>query len=473
MCTCYDQGQKVAPPNQSRLTPVGGAGFTWMRVPPVAWGLLTLGAAVILLLSFTSGVARAEVYPIRDHNRLTLLSDPDEGLDEKLAMIRSAQHHIHIMTYYWDDTPVGLEVAFAVREALERGVEVRVLASRIPTRATDPGMKVREMLKEPTADGRTAWIHFVGPVDYPFGVWDNIHEKLLLVDGQAAVIGGRNLSSFIHDARDMELKVEGPLVTDLQAHFKRMFDFCVEGRAALTCGKRQADCYFKWLEETFPSDPVYFNNFSTYSDNHRARLVTHAAPMDMWNTDVKKEERLSQHDDIVEALVSSSFKHLRMYNYFLLHTTRMEDFLSESVTSGKKVEIITNSLESSAYLSEAGYRVALPYAATLPSGPISYYLWRPILPQKYLHLKAAILDDDHAFLGSHNFTTASTSVSSELAIEFWAKPVVAELIQHFEKDKVNRCTPVDRAYFQEQLLSQTSLDGFKEKLLKPLIEYIY
>lgn len=434
---------------------------------------LRVVAALLLVWLACPQQARADVYPIRDHNRLALLSDPEQGLDEKLAMIRSAKHHIHIMTYYWDDTPVGLEVAAAVREALERGVEVRVLASRIPTRATDPGMKVREILKEPTADGRTAWVHFVGPVDYPFGVWDNIHEKLLLVDGRVAVIGGRNLSSFIYNARDMELKVEGPLVADLQAHFKRMFDFCVEGHAALTCGKRQAACYVKWLDETFSQESQYFNNFSTYPDNHRARLVTHEAPMDVWNVEMNKEERLAQHDDIVEALVNANFQHLRMYNYFLLHTTRMEEFLSQSVKAGKKVEIITNSLESSAYLSEAGYRVALPYAATLPDGPISYYLWEPTLPEKYLHMKAAILDENHAFVGSHNFTTASTSVSSELAIEMWAKPVVSELIGYFEADKLNRCQPVDRSYFQEQLLSQTSLDGFKERILKPLIEYIY
>jgi phosphatidylserine/phosphatidylglycerophosphate/cardiolipin synthase-like enzyme len=426
-----------------------------------------------LLLSLLPWVeAAAEVYPIREGNHVTVLQDPADALRRKIALIKRANHHIHIMTYYWDDSPVGLEVANAVRAALDRGVEVRVLSTRIPTRATDPGMKIREILKPPTADGRRAVVHFAGPVGYPFGVFDNIHEKLLLIDGEVAVIGGRNFSSFIWDARDCEFLLEGPVVQDLQRHFKKMLDFVAEGHAAMECGKRQTDCYRQWLLDTFAQEPLYFDAFRSYADGVKARLITHSAPLEDWGIDLSREQRLEQNDDIVETLANAEFQTLRIYNYFLLHTPRVRDFLVQSIEGGKEIEIITNSLESSAYLSELGYRVALPEAATLPEGDVSYYLWRSSSREKYLHAKVVILDDDHVIVGSHNFTTASTAVSSELAVEIWSRPVASDLIAMFDADK-QLCDEVDVAFFQEQLLELRAQRNFQERVFRPVMEFLY
>ena len=52
----------------------------------------------------------------------------------------------------------------------------------------------------------------------------------------------------------------------------------------------------------------------------------------------------------------------------------------------------------------------------------------------YLHEKVMLFDDDHGFIGSHNFGLGSTSVSSEIAIEFYSKPIVDTLVNVFDKE---------------------------------------
>ena len=52
--------------------------------------------------------------------------------------------------------------------------------------------------------GRKATFLLFDPFDSDSLITNNIHEKLLLVDGKKAVIGGRNISKYVLEAKDFE-----------------------------------------------------------------------------------------------------------------------------------------------------------------------------------------------------------------------------------------------------------------------------
>jgi phosphatidylserine/phosphatidylglycerophosphate/cardiolipin synthase-like enzyme len=85
-----------------------------------------------------SSTAFAKVYDYTHNNRLSLLEDANASVDLKVELIRKAKHHVHIVTFFWDDSVVPKRLADELNKANARGVEVRILTSFVATMGTDP-----------------------------------------------------------------------------------------------------------------------------------------------------------------------------------------------------------------------------------------------------------------------------------------------------------------------------------------------
>jgi phosphatidylserine/phosphatidylglycerophosphate/cardiolipin synthase-like enzyme len=105
--------------------------------------------------------------------------------------------------------------------------------------------------------------------------------------------------------------------------------------------------------------------------------------------------------------------------------------------------MITNSMATAKSISDKGYLYGLPEMHNLVERGLQLYQWLGSEPEQgqdklfYLHEKVMLFDDDHGVIGSHNFGSGSTSVSSEIAIEFYSKPVVKTLIDVFDAEKTS------------------------------------
>ncbi len=392
-----------------------------------------------LMCVFTSVVVEAKIYPFSQNNQLTLMEDPVAASETKLQMVREAKHHIHIITYFWDDSTFPRKLAKELVKANERGVEVRILTTFFPSLLTDMSGRSKKWLSTKNSKALFNYLR-MKPVE-GLTLSNNLHEKIFLVDGERAVIGGRNISDSSFRGKDMEVMLEGPVVHQVQEHFRVMHDFMLQLETNSKCNANVESCLLaiQELEQTrfYENDPDYFVPSKIFEPGIVARIITHEAILKQHQNVFNIKERVSMDDDIMKVIMDIDFKKLRAYHYFIIPTPIYKKHIEKMLEEGKEIQLITNSQKSASFVSNKGYLYSLPDMNELAGKGLEMFQWKGDGQLAYLHEKVMIFDEDHAIIGSHNFGIGSTSVSNEIAVEFKSKEIAGRLIEVFDEEISN------------------------------------
>jgi len=394
---------------------------------------------IISLLISILNIAYADVYDFTEGNQLTLIQESKESEKIKLELVKKAQHHIHIMTYYWDSTTFPTELIGELKKAHARGVEIRITTTFIPTLATDVFLKSFWSLMNGKNDSK-ATLSFL--LFKPTGTevfTNNLHEKIFLVDGKKAILGGRNVSDNAQKAKDLEVILEGPVVNQVQNHFLKMFTFVNELTRDFFCDDDDKKCLDNYNSDLFSqNDSSFFPTQKILDNGIQARILTHNAVIDSYKYEMDHDDRLNLKDDIIETITQTNFEKIRYYSYFIIPTPYFQKFLESSLANGKEIEVITNSLSSSAFISNKGYLYSLPQMKKLVKKGLNVHQWKGYNNLSYIHEKVMLFDDNHGIIGSHNFGIGSTTVSNEIAVEFYSTEIVKILSDVFDSEVANK-----------------------------------
>ncbi len=417
----------------------------------------------------------AKVYDFTALNQVDLIESPYDSADLKVDLIRKAKHHIHIITFFWDETSLPERLAKELNEANARGVEVRILTTAFPTFTTDMLGKGRRKLN-PSFKSKFAYLDLT-PSRF-FGITHSLHEKIFLVDGEVAIVGGRNISDSSLNGKDLEVKLQGEVVNQIQHHFKVMFDFILSMKVKSRCMMAESNsCEDEMNKIKFTSqDLSYFPVQPSFNAGVEVRLLSHEAVLHQYENNMNKDARLVQSDDILDTIVKIPFKTLRAYQYFMLPTERFKNYLNENLDKGNKIEIITNSLESAKFSSNLGYVYSLPDVLKFVEDGISLYQWKRNQKLKYVHEKVLIFDDEQIVIGSHNLVTGSTGVSNEIALQIKSKDLALKLISVFEAEKSNEnITNKASIGFLQDEISQfsTKIKILRLKFVRGFLQELY
>lgn len=430
---------------------------------------------ILISICLSSSLA-AKVYEHVDGNKLTLLEDPASAVDHKIELIKKSKHHINILTFFWDDSTIPDRMALELSRAHARGVEVRILTSWIPTIGTDIFGKGRKNLK---AKSNAIFSYLSLTPGKTLSLTHSLHEKIFSVDGEIAIIGGRNISDSSLSGKDMEVQMEGPVVNQVQDHFKRMFDFVVELKIKGKCVREETSeaCENNFKKLIFSAnDKSFFPDQNKFEDGVPARIISHEAVLHQYEKGMNKAQRLLQPDDILDTVVKFKFKKMRAYNYFVIPTQRYRDFLESNLAAGNSIEIITNSLESAKFSSNWGYYYSIPDALDLVQKGLELYQWQRNQKLNYVHEKVLIFDEEHVIIGSHNFGTGSTGVSNEIVIDFKSKAIAERLTEIFEGEKADSSitSKADAEFLDnENRLYKRMIRYVRTKALSSLLKEIY
>jgi len=173
--------------------------------------------------------------PLVAGNAVTLLQDGEATYRSMFQAIAGARRHINMETYILQDDEIGQRFAAALIAKRRQGLQVNLMYDGLG--ALDTPQAFFEPLK---ANGvRVLAYNPVNPLKAKAG-WDlneRDHRKLLVVDGEIAFLGGINISAVysgsspkarpqhgMSDAetrpwRDTHVRIEGPVVTELQKTF--------------------------------------------------------------------------------------------------------------------------------------------------------------------------------------------------------------------------------------------------------------
>lgn len=159
--------------------------------------------------------------PLVPGNRVTELLNGDEIFPAMLAAIRGAQRTITFETFIYWRAEIGREFAEALAERAAAGVRVHVLIDFVGSNKMDPALLdlIRDAGGEVERFHPLCWYHL--------SRFNNrTHRKLLVVDGKIGFTGGvgiadewRGRAQDEHHWRDTHFRVEGPVVTQMQAAF--------------------------------------------------------------------------------------------------------------------------------------------------------------------------------------------------------------------------------------------------------------
>ena len=154
----------------------------------------------------------------RDGNRLQLLENGEEFFPAVFEAIAAAEKEVLLETFIFFKDKVGQELQQVLIGAAERGVSVDVTVDGYGSADLDG-----EFAAAMTRAG--VRIHMFDPGKRLLGkrvnVFRRMHRKIVVVDGEAAFIGGINFSAdhlgdFGPEAKqDYALRVEGPVVHDI------------------------------------------------------------------------------------------------------------------------------------------------------------------------------------------------------------------------------------------------------------------
>ena len=161
-----------------------------------------------------------------------LLEDGPAALALRIALVRRAQRHIDAQYYIWRDDAAGQLLRAELAAAAARGVQVRLLLDDFGSPGADgwalPGVELR--LFNPARLRRWRWMNIL----FDFSRLNRrMHNKALVVDGIACVIGGRNIGDeyFAADhpalAADLDVLAIGAVAAAMAADFQRYWDAAV------------------------------------------------------------------------------------------------------------------------------------------------------------------------------------------------------------------------------------------------------
>lgn len=171
-----------------------------------------------------------------DAGDFALLDDPRQALAWRLALIRTARHAIDAQYYSWEEDGSGKLLLAELLLAARRGVKVRLLlddlyageARFLPILARQENFEVR--LFNPFHFRLWRPLGFALEVLLRFRRLNHrMHNKLLLVDGREAIMGGRNIGDSYFDLGqspnfvDLDLLCRGPICCQLERGFVRFW----------------------------------------------------------------------------------------------------------------------------------------------------------------------------------------------------------------------------------------------------------
>ena len=164
----------------------------------------------------------------------SLLSHGREAFIVRLALADLAERSLDMQYYMWDGDTTGRIVVDHVMKAANRGVRVRLLVDDPFYKASDsvkaaldahPDVEIR--LFNPLTNRRWSILDFI----FDFGrVNRRMHNKLMVADNAAAIVGGRNIGDIyygvntIANYRDLDVLAVGPVVRDLSGVFDRFWN---------------------------------------------------------------------------------------------------------------------------------------------------------------------------------------------------------------------------------------------------------
>jgi len=394
---------------------------------------------------------------------IRLLADPSEALESRLHLAALSTTTLDIQYYLWQGDTSGLALTHEVLQAAERGVRVRILLDDIYHSGRDsayqtldahPNVEVR--LFNPMGNrGAAKQANYVlkkSSFNY------RMHNKIFLVDGVAAILGGRNIGDeyFGQDPSFNFQDMDAIALGDAAADAGRAFDLFWNADLAIpvaavsnkpkVMGTASQGARLAAAREQIR--PAAEGNPAAATESWLSALSNEL----LWTNAriiVDRPDRSSEQPDSAfmalaqDPSVRPSESVVIQTAYLIPNGPTMGN-LETLGAEGVSMRVLTNSAQSNNHNSVHAFYV--PYRKRLieagidlyevqGNGSLAEYLDRVGKDGRAgLHTKAMVVDERIAVIGSYNMDPRSRVWNSEIALVVEDAGFASEVLEEMARD---------------------------------------
>jgi cardiolipin synthase len=381
--------------------------------------------------------------PLYTGNRVTVLRDGPDTFAATFAAIHGAQHYIYLEYYIFEEVSFnGEQLSDLLIARQQQGIQIDVIYDGIGSLSTPAALFDRL---------RSAGIHVrqFNPIGTsPFSINDRDHRKILIADGQAAIIGGVNLSVDYesgsgggsspkgHEAtptpaapaapaasaherwHDVDLQIEGPAVRELKQLFEQ--HWVSQGGAA-------AELIASVEALTARGDEV-------------VRVIGSQGG-----------QLMPRYYATLISAIRSAATHIWVTAAYFVPTHQEYRALSRAARRGVDVRLLLPSHSDSAPALAAQHS---HYAELLKAGVKIYERSDGIL-----HSKTVVVDGVWSVVGSSNFDHRSVLFNDEVDAVVISTTTGAQLEHYFQQD-LEHASGIDLASWEQRPMGQKLREHF-------------
>jgi len=372
---------------------------------------------------FGSALAMANPLPV-EGNSIQVLQNGDEFFPAMLQAIRDAKKTINFEAYIVYSDEIGRAFCEALAERARAGLQVRVLLDGVGSSWSLNNSDVRAMEQ---AGCKFSYYH-------PTHSWRvdrtnrRTHRRILVIDGRIGFTGGvgfaKQWAGHAQDKehwRDMQLRLQGPLVANLQATFQQ--HWAKTGEEMLSGA------------DQFPGVPA--------AGNVKAQIVSSysfsIAPV-----------------PLVQAVAfAAATKRVWITNAYCTPTPDQVELLVKAAKRGVDVRIIVPGENNDQPLTKSAGRGA--YGKLLEGG-VKIFEYQPTM----IHIKSMVVDTLFSMVGSSNLDARSAEINEELDVAVYDRDFSRQMEETFTNDLRNT-----REYTLEQFRRRSLWERTVEWLAYP------
>ena len=382
---------------------------------------------------------------------LRLLSDESTALHHRLQLIDAAQHELLFSAYEVGDDPVALRILAGLRSAAARGVDVKLIIDGHSGNNLMPKVLMQHLIEHGVAVRE-----HLPDVRYQVDLGrQRMHDKLLIVDGQHLIMGGRNLRADYYglaesNFTDREVYLIGSTAAHARSYFLARWHAGTSGvpdlnRAEKKSVLKRQELAFLNVADASKHGIGHRQPSTAYSASRLDALAGAAAvldqaltaPLPMSSTCCAEHslqcecekfffvERLcflhdipDQSKDLPGAIahqlhqaIGAAQHCITIETPYFVPTRELRHYLLAARRRGVSIAVMTNSLETTnqriVHAQYANERHWMREAGI--------ELWE-LKGANHLHAKSMVIDNKRAMIGSYNFDVLSTNRNSEVAL---------------------------------------------------------
>lgn len=324
-------------------------------------------------------------------------------------LINQAEHCIQMQVYIFVNDSTGSAIAEALMRAAQRGITVLLMVDGYASQNL-PNAFIKKL--------RNAGIYFkffeplIRSRHFYFG--RRMHQKVIVIDGRYAIVGGINIADRYNDINDNSAWLDYALI--------------FEGEVALQLHKH---CLSYWKTESIPQIVIPFSDFA-------ASIL----PENKYSVRLRLNDWVKGKHEVWRSYFNL-FSHAEdsitiMCSYFLPGIALRRQ-LVKAAKRGVQIKVI---LAGPSDVMLAKYAERYLYHWMLLHN-IEIYEYQPTI----LHAKLATADNHWMTIGSFNVNNISAYASSEINVDVRNRPFVSYVNKQLQNIIENNCIRVTSKNF--------------------------